>query len=236
MATIVQNIVGDQALSLGREELIRAFDFGSNWTQIRVAIWCSLPGSGNLSSAQLSLGVCKGTTNGLRAASSEDALAVTFGPATSTWTYAAGPPPVYTVGSGGIGIVQRVGVASTTASNANSTARISAGNQAPVLFAIDFLRTVSVGAPLIRWSGYCRTDANVYAGTAATLFDRYRAADWQRSWSSGVIQIPYVSSPGSQFASFSHSGVGFWDSVNVSWTHDSPALEINNLIVVRFSA
>lgn len=236
MATIVENLPGDRAISLGREELIRKMSFGSAWTQLRVAVWASIPGSSNISNAQLAIGVCHGTANGYRAALSDDALVVTFGPAEATYTYAAGPPPKYNGGSGGIGIVQRIGAATSTGTSVNSTAAYSASSLNPVLYFAHFLRSVSVGATFVRWTGAAPlTGTSIYSGTAHG-FSRYASADWQRTWSGGSMEPPYAFAPGSQFTTFNPSGAGDWDCVTVSWTHDSPAMEINDLIVVRFSS
>ena len=82
MAFITQTFVGENALQLGNEEFIRPFNFGSQWSRIRIGLLFALstPPSivtGPFFSARnsdLSVGVCQGPNSGYSNPSPVDCL------------------------------------------------------------------------------------------------------------------------------------------------------------------
>jgi len=70
MAQIV-NVLGDNALRLQNEELVRALPWGADWRRIRICMNLSMPALGGSAgfTAALYMGLCQGTVNTFKSAS-----------------------------------------------------------------------------------------------------------------------------------------------------------------------
>lgn len=64
MASIVQNIIGDNGLQLGNEEFVRKMPWGNNWQVLRIGLWCRVFGTySSLHPTLLQIGVNSGDVN-----------------------------------------------------------------------------------------------------------------------------------------------------------------------------
>jgi hypothetical protein len=65
MASIVENILGDKALSLAGEEFVRKLSFGNNWNKIRIGVIWRINGAATMTACRFHLGLNNGDTNTL---------------------------------------------------------------------------------------------------------------------------------------------------------------------------
>lgn len=107
---------GDRRLLIGAAEAIRQPIYTTSWSRIRIALQCSFDGvaSSITASPALVVGVCSGSTNVLVEATATNLFGFRFRP--TTWTYAAGPPSYFNLGTGvGNTAYRKVGSTETTA-------------------------------------------------------------------------------------------------------------------------
>lgn len=89
----------DRRLELGAAEAVRAPVYLDDWTTIRIGLQISMNAvaSNIVSTPVLAFGVCNGNTNVLAAATADHVVGIR--PNQATWTYNAGPPSYFAVGS-----------------------------------------------------------------------------------------------------------------------------------------
>lgn len=112
----------DKVLSLGNEEYVRTFSFGSTWTKLRLGVCYSIRSATNIGSASFVLGVCSGKTNPYAAATTTNFVGVnltSLNSLTGTVTANYGPP-YYSSVSGSV-TLKRAG-SITTLGNGNGVA------------------------------------------------------------------------------------------------------------------
>lgn len=113
----------DKYLALANEEYVRTLAIGSNWTQLRIGIMYAIPGTANIPSAKLCVGLCASAFDPLSASTTGHFVGANFTStnfSSATLTYNAGAGlPYFT--SPGFCFFKRVGTAATVFGNFGAT-------------------------------------------------------------------------------------------------------------------
>lgn len=228
MASIVENIVGDRALSLAGEEFVRKLSFGNNWNYIRIGILWRINGTGDLSSVRLQLGVNNGDINTLASSNCAGYLGVILG-----YPFVGGPVYTYEgVNSRylhslyAFGSVTKLGATLTT-----SVIAVSNVNQ--------YMAASTSSGPRMNFAEIIRTSATTYTvywfySTSAEFnFGVPSTSDFLKSMESEAgdgWMTNFVSKTVSSSITFS---VPILDTLSVYWNQLLP-VEISALAVTRF--
>jgi len=211
MAQLVQSFVGDTALRLQNEEFVRQMHFGTNWTQLRIGLWMSIPqGTGTIFSPTLYAGLCQGTADGYKSSSTAEWVGWRFGQGTANWTYNAGPPDYYSTGNARQRIY-KIGAVTTTAGSV-----LSVTEYVPIairaFYGFDFLKTTT---------GYSL--ASVSPGAIPTV---------------DITEPNFLMSAHADIGSSSYGPVNFatnnlLDSLSLYWDFPAVGIEFSSILVVR---
>jgi hypothetical protein len=125
-ASIVSTAYGlalnpDKVLTLGNEEYVRTFSFGSAWTKIRLGICYSIRSTTSIGSASFVLGVCSGKTNPYAAATTTNFVGVNLTSSNSlTGTITANYGPPWYASMSGTVVIKRSGSTTTIGNGSGS--------------------------------------------------------------------------------------------------------------------
>lgn len=246
MAQIINVAYGDQRLKLGNEMFGRKLNFGTAWDRIRIGIRYRFENAAqHLINAQFSIGVCEGTAHMYKDAACTDWIGWAVGnPYTGVqWSYAAGPPQVYTSGTAGLAVSRINGVDSVSSYSGYS---LYAQCADPTLVSCNYVtitkrRNVNyaVTSVCVEW----HANSTLHVGENCSVLDFQRILEDQSA--SGLGNAPYTYGPSPTYvgnygtyvynsAGLAYSGNGLWDTLNISWSCSDPqALELADIAVVR---
>lgn len=217
----VQTIAGQQSLSLGNEEYLRKFAFGTAWTYLRVAIHYGVTMSGSLAAPQLVIGVNSGTQFGFRSNNCVEFIGLQLTNAGSAgFTFTAGTPNYFS--SGMFRFHYKVGAVDTLI-QANATGTFGPITPTRGLFIVDMLKQAT-----------SFNMAYFYAGVGATAqfdvttdyFIRLMERDAQPPTYPGNGGFGTLISP--------YTGPFSFDSFSVSWNDNVNTLDIASIMVARY--
>ena len=215
MAQLVQSFTGDTALRLQDEEYIRKMQWGTDWTHVKIGFLCAMPqATGNLGAQPiLYVGLCQGTSDGRKSASTTEWVGWQWGNGVNNWNYnsIAGPINFY-LANGGWARSYKVGASVTTG------AFVSSSSYLPVNFryfyTFDFLRTTT-GYNL----GYTMRSA------------AFTAADADVNEINFLMYTPVDTS--GTFGAVDFATNNLLDAVSFYWNYPSVGLELSSIVVVR---
>jgi hypothetical protein len=231
MAFIVEPYVGDRAIQIGVEEVMRKLSFGTNWQRIRFGITCAYAGGTTALPASFNgpvMGLCTGYGSGRLCLSSTDCIFANFAGG-SAMSY-AGTTPNFYYDMGATTTIYAYQRVATTQSNGSSwtSARscISANPTAlRSFFAIDITKGTAPGASYTlnmysQSNAQITTDFNRQAFIAAMTTDGTPTNTTNVSTASGYCALRTTKD---------------WDTVYLQNVHSVPALTIFNMAVTRIS-
>ena len=228
MASIVNNVTGNQAIQMGNEEFVRTMAFGYNWQKIRIQFRWQVNTAVKLpSSARLLVGVCQGTADTY--SSSNCISFFGTGPDASLgigWSI-SGDGTYQNTGSGYSGgkVVKKIGSTITTNFLGEISYCKTVAGANPRLFAVEIVRVTNGTYNAAWWS--------VINGTQlyATIndYDYYRCLedDDGTTYSTG-----YYSRYGT--ATLVSGLSDFMDTISINWNVATAPIEITQLSVMRF--
>lgn len=232
MASIKQNIVGDQVLQLGNEDFVRGMSFGYNWLALRIAVRWSMVGGTDISSAILALGVCEGAGNSWKGGSITDSVGVKFGGNASVNLVAGatGGNNWYRASNTGFLFIRRVGAADTTVAANSSPPVLSRGPAVwRSIMAFDIRRTSLTAATY---------SVQAFAPAQASTAYHVDISRWLflNSITSDILPPAYTDACGGNAVNINYAGNGYLDSVFVSWNYGAPTtLELSDITVLRWA-
>lgn len=232
MASIVQNILGDNALQLGNEEFVRKMQWGNNWNSLRIGARVTLNGAANLSGIRLQLGVCNGDTNTWSSATCAGYVAACCGAITNSGGTALGFDGTnYRYSGPGVndsGYTSKLGSTVSDAQGGSNgayqyIAATGSGNKPSILMA-DIGRA-SASSYTVAW----------HVVNATQLAQNPRFYDLLRS-----MEDPGLSGYGATFvtARGANTRTGMpsnMDTLSVYWNYATPTIEFSEICVIRFN-
>lgn len=226
MAYIVQNVFqSDLRLQLGAEEIVRAMNFGIQWTKVRIGVRFFVQGGSAFTGGSFYGGVCQGS-KGYSAVDCTDVLCASFGSTgmpTVGWGWSGG---LFTVNSG-VYVVRKVGAVHTAAGSTGSyPVTLAAQPNTNILNCVywDFTKLTASTFKCSQWAPY--------STSASTNMTRYLHLSSMENENQPGPPTTYYENP---VNSISASGSSMlWDHVFVGWTRTCPVLEIHDITVLRF--
>jgi len=239
MAFLVEQLIGEKAVQLGYEEIVRPFSFGTNWTTIRLGVLWAVNGYSVMPDFTAPyVGVCTGY-GGRYAASSTDAFWVpTVHYITSSGGNLGGTPPAvyyrWNSGTSNVQPLQRVGT-TTSVCSLSFTGYYTEISANPSNHYTGFFLTINKGTV-----GAAGVTIQVIAPSGAAT-----AGATNLSRGAFLAQLENETtaiSPNSLFGGASGSGTNLptrfvkdWDSMMVGWVKSTPTLSIACMTVCRFA-
>ena len=232
MASIVENIIGDKALSLAGEEFVRKLSFGNNWNKIRIGVIWRINGAATMTACRFHLGLNNGDTNTFASSTCSGNLAIFPG-----W-YAGGVPPTFTYDGANSryqttiyswSYSYKVGNSITSAvwPGTNATQYFAASTSSgPRMNFVDILRTSATSYTLNWWYNNI---TNFNFGVARP-FDLLKGMELEAGdgWAANFVTAPSAGNITSLPASLASL-----DTLSIYWNQLLP-LEISALAVTRY--
>ena len=219
MAFIAQPIVGDQRIQLGNEEFLRTFNFGNQWTNLRIAGRLTINDYQTaIFPGVMAIGVSNGNwTSYAKPVPLMDWVGIQIGPYVSGWLYNAGATANFSVPQGGsCPLTRKVGAVVTTVTPGNNTGNyVNSSKAGPSGFLVTISRTTALSYTIVWWGG-----AN--ATTISRITSLYNAESTTTGLLQGVTAV-------------SITGGSYYDTLSIYWNNSTPTLEISDLTVVRLA-
>lgn len=226
MASIVQNIIGDNALQLGNEEFVRKMAWGNNWNYLRIGILFLVNGNTSIAGrVRLHMAVCSGDQYTFQSPACIGYTGIGFGVGGGLWTYSA---PNYIMDTTGstvtYGLKQVNGVLTSTSTNDsgfNYYARAVAAG-APYMLAVDIARPSTTSYSV---KGYGVVVGKI--GLNLRFYEFLRVME-DEGFTYGTTYL-------TAFTAVTMSGLpSVMDTLSIYWNKSVPTIEISALSVVRF--
>lgn len=236
MAFIVDQFIGDRAIQLGNEELIRPMSFGTNWARLRVGITCAYSGGQTTLAAGNSqgglfgplLGVCTGSTGRLSLVAT-DVIWTSWWSGGQNLTYSGTTPNFYFDPSGTTAIAAWQRVGSTTANGTGFTnvrACVSANQNAlRTFFAFDITKG-SAGVGTYSLTMYSQINTQITTDFTRAAFIAAMTNDGTPTNTTGL---------GTALGYCGLRSVKDWNSVYIAHSRSQPALTVYNMAVARYT-
>lgn len=223
MATI-NSIAGQQSLSLGNEEYLRKFAFGTNWQYLRLAIHFGINMSATLNTPLLTIGVNSGTQFGFKSPNCVEFLGLTWTNAGGQgFTFVSGTPNYF---SGAMNRFHyKVGNTDTLSQN-NATGALGPITPTRGFFLLDIIKHYNTGAFDM---AYFYALAAVTVQTDLTIDAALRIMDRDN-------QPPSNPGNGGFGANIytGYTGPYSFDSFSISWNDNVNTCDISSIIVSRY--
>lgn len=221
MAHIVEPLANDRRLQLQGEEFVRPMAFGNNWGRLKIMIRLYIPGFDQFTGTTFALGLSNGTANTFTSPNTTDWLGLHWGGNWPNGTFnlnSGASGFYYSPGNGTQTVLRKVGGAVTVTNygGGNSHTMGVTGSGYHSYLAFDILRT----AP------------STYVFNS--LVDLNTPQDRRAVWTSIAEAELGISNISAFYGSATVSGGLVYDTLTIYWSRVVPALEIAQLIAVRF--
>lgn len=230
MAFIVEDLIGDRAIQIGVEEIIRPFSFGTNWNKVRVGVRFSCYAISAISTGYGPyMGICTGN-EALFSTNTTDAVFLYYGQSTASYSFLGTPPNVYlqnAAGSASIYSFQRVGNTTTQLSTSQTGSTVAVSAYPAVNVSAWFLDFFKVNTTQIQTRMfYCQSTQG-----AATISDsQFLAGMETETVAVGGMTI----TSGAANSTLALRQVYDWDSMFFHSSTATPAWNVHRMTVVRF--
>ena len=219
MGSIVETISGDKRLKLGNEQFVRKLAVGRNWHHIRIGTRLSFNGpSGSVSSPNLAVGLCSGTTNCVGDAITTNWYGLTSR-AIGSATLNTNPVNSHTFGQ--FNAQKRVGSTWTDLGSLAVGIITSVPASRRCMLFFDLIDTPT---PTIKMYA----NQNSYFGVADVSLETFLA----KLSTQTIPEDSYYQS--SRAITLSETS-GSLDTVNIMWNNDTYTMEFSDIAVYRFS-
>lgn len=234
MAAIVENILGDKALQLAHDEFVRKLSFGNQWTLLRIGMRMRIFGNwgvgGQLSQAMFHVGLNNGDQYTFNSPACAGYVGIvpgtTSGGGNFYYNYNSANKWYTTPGTYFYHNVKKLG-STITFEHFGSTglAYFAAAAAAPRIFVVGFYRTA---ATTVTPYFYYSTIAQ-FAYKEPTTYDLMRCVEGEDI---GGYPGNFITGPASSAAMTSVASN--LDTLSIYWNRNIPALEIYDVVVVRY--
>lgn len=217
----IQTIAGQQSLSLGNEEYLRKFAFGTNWTYLRLCLHMGVTMSANLATPQLVLGVNSGTQFGFRSSNCVEFVGLQLTNAGGGgFGFVAAAPNYF---SGSLYRVHYKVGASDTLFQGNATGTFGPVTPIRGLFLLDILKqgtTINLAYFYTNASAVAQQDLST--DYVIRLMERdIQPPSYPGTGGFGTLVTPYT-------------GPYSFDSFSVSWNDNVNTVDIATIMVARY--
>jgi len=214
------DLITDKVLTLGNEEYLRTFNFGSSWTKVRLGVMCSINQISTVPAVTFAIGVCSGKTNGVGAATTTNFVGINLSSDTGiTGTLYANYGPPWYASSGGLRIFKKVGSTVTSVGTNNSFILMYSAADLRYCFFVD----ITKGNP----------DYTLALHRYTQIFNPYLDTPTFNAAVNSIATPPVSCSTVWTTTLACDESAGALDTFNVFWSNSANWLDVGSLAAIR---